>query len=364
MFVKISPAKPFQYQGKNNTELTIEDRPASFVTGLTYLSMSVIIGKRANQHQACPASEHASSVTKQDAYTHEVFVYHLKTLWLFTRSDLKSMIYPNVVFGLASTMSGPPLTLTQSPRLSDTIVNIPHVVFWLWINLLLFNIANQRLPSSIVEDRLNKPWRPLPSGRISPVHTRNLLLFVVPFTILMSSLFLGAPTETLLLISLTWIYNDLGGGDENFILRNTVNAVGMSIYGSGAIVVACGSECKVARAGYEWIALIGLIVLTTLQVQDMSDQEGDLARGRKTMPLVIGDKLTRWTIGVGVMGWSMGAPFFWKAQVEAYVPCLILGGSLSLRTLLLRSVEADERTWKLWCLWMISLYLLPVWLLR
>jgi 4-hydroxybenzoate polyprenyltransferase len=288
-------------------------------------------------------------------------ISHLETLWLFTRSDLKSMIYPNLVFGLASAMSGPAMTTNPSPTLVSILPNVPYVAVWLWLNLLLFNLANQRLSSSIAEDSVNKPWRPLPSKRISPEQTRVLLLVVVP-TVIMGSLYLGAMVEVLLLVALTWMYNDLGGGDGDFLIRNMINALGMSCYSSGAIAMTCGNECQLTLQGYQWIALLGVIIMTTLQVQDMGDQEGDAIRERHTLPLAHGDSFARWTTAIGVMGWSMGAPAFWKAAVQAYVPPVVLGGTLTFRTLMLRNVVADKGTWRIWPLWMMSLYLLPLWL--
>ena len=298
---------------------------------------------------------------KQPANDHVDLIFHLNTFWLFTRSDLKSMIIPNLVFGFASAMSGSPITTNASPAFYSLLLNTPHTLLWLWLNLLLFNIANQRLPSSIVEDKLNKPWRPLPSNRLSSMQARVLLLLVIP-TVFISSLFLGATTEVFLLIALTWMYNDLGGGDQNLFVRNVINALGMSCYASGAAVTMCREECALTMTGYTWIAIIGMVTMMTIQVQDLSDQEGDAARGRRTLPLVLGDGFARCTIGIGVLGWSVCAPFFWKANIKAYVPSLVIGGILTWRTLLLRNVEADKGTWKLWCLWMISLYLLPLWL--
>ncbi len=271
------------------------------------------------------------------------------------------MIFPNLVFGLASAMSGSLVTTNPDPTLYTVLPRTPRVLLWLWLNLLLFNVANQRLPSSIVEDKLNKSWRPLPSNRLNSMQARVVLLHIIP-TVFISSFFLGATTEVSLLIMLTWMYNDLGGGDENLLVRNVINAFGMSCYASGAAVIMCGKGCELTPTGYTWIAVIGMVTMMTIQVQDLSDQEGDAARGRKTLPLVWGDSFARYTVGIGVMGWSVWVPVFWKAGIEAYLPSLVIGGVLTWRTILLRSVEADKGTWKVWCLWMISLYLLPLWL--
>ena len=269
------------------------------------------------------------------------------------------MITPNLVFGLAGVMPGSPVTTNPDPTLYAVLTNTPSVLLWLWLNLLLFNVANQRFSSSIVEDKLNKSWRPLPSNRLNSTQARIALLYIIP-AVFIVSLFLGATTEVSLLITLTWMYNDLGGGDENLLVRNIINGFGMSCYASGATVIMCGKDCELTPTGYTWIAVIGMVTMMTIQVQDLSDQEGDAARGRKILPLVWGDKLARYTIGIGVMGWSACVPVIWKAAIAVYVPSLVIGGILTWRTIFLRSVEADKGTWKVWCLWMISLYLLPL----
>lgn len=53
------------------------------------------------------------------------------------------------------------------------------------------------------------------------------------------------------------------------------------------------------------------VILTTMQVQDLKDQEDDRARDRLTAPLVTGDASTRWTIALPVLSFSIGCPAFW-----------------------------------------------------
>lgn len=291
---------------------------------------------------------------------HNSISFHLKTLWLFTRSDLKSMIYPNIVFGLASAMAGPALVQHQCPDILGILTNLPAVALWLWLNLLLFNVANQRLPSSILEDTVNKPWRPLPSERLQSDQARMLLMMVIPLVFL-SSFYLGATPQVLLLIASTWMYNDLGGADHNFLVRNILNALGMSCYSSGATIIACGHGSVLTPLGYQWIALLGFVILTTLQVQDMSDQEGDAMRGRRTLPLVMGDGFARWATGGSVMAWSIGIPTYWRTCIEGYAAPVLIGVTLTFRILAWRSVESDKGTWKMWCFWIISFYFLPLW---
>lgn len=290
-----------------------------------------------------------------------IFFYHMKTLWLFTQSDLKSMIYPNIIFSLACQLSRTDLAPGHNGNLIDIFSQIPYVFVWLWLNLLLFNLANQRLPLSIKEDSINKPWRPIPSGRINATRARFLVL-VMMSVVLLISFALEAATLALALMALTWAYNDLGGADNSFIIRNVLNALGMSIYSSGAIIIGSGSRSGLTVTATHWVAFIGLVVVTTVHVQDMRDQRGDAINKRKTLPLVIGDGFARWIIAGAISGWSLAAPSFWKLGMAGYTPTVVIGAIIAFRILWLRNVNADKTTWTCWCVWMVSLYILPLWL--
>ena len=112
--------------------------------------------------------------------------------------------------------------------------------FWVWINLLLFNVSNQSQPGAVLEDTENKPWRPIPAGRLSAKHARKYIgiLHVVTIGI---SLMLGGVHPCLALHLLTFWYNDLGSG-ETWALRNFINAGGYLCFITGAMQVAIGSQ--------------------------------------------------------------------------------------------------------------------------
>lgn len=237
---------------------------------------------------------------------------------------------------------------------------LPLVAFWNWFNLLTFNLANQRLQNSILEDNLNKPWRPIPSQRISPDEARLLLLFLLPVGIILSY-FIGGFNETIAMIILTWMYNDLGGGDVHYFIRNLINSGGFISHASGSTAIAAGYGLyDLNGTAPYWLAIIGGIILTTMQVQDIPDMEGDAARGRKTFPLVYGGLAARISVAVGVMTWSFVCPTFWSVDVAGYLLLVIPGAVVTYCTLTYRSVSADEATYKIWCVWLIIVYLLPL----
>jgi 4-hydroxybenzoate polyprenyltransferase len=287
-------------------------------------------------------------------------LYHLKTAFLITKSDMKTTVFPATTFALASVISGPLLTTDTTPSIYTILLRLPQAILWIWMNLWIFNLANQRLPNSVVEDSINKPWRAIPSGRLTPKQARQLLLISIPIVYL-STLYLGGRDESILLMVLTWIYNDLGAGDENFLFRHFNNALGFATFGAGATQVICGfPNHTLNTTAYQWLAVIAAVITCTIQFQDMEDQEGDRIRDRKTLPIILGDSNTRYLNAVVIMIFSLIAPAFWQLSLDGYLIPATLGIVISTRSLTLKTVAADKTTFKLWCLWLITLYLLPL----
>ncbi len=207
--------------------------------------------------------------------------------------------------------------LLLSPRIDSTCHHLHQflspvgslpAVFWCWINLLPFAISNQCQPGAIREDLLNKPWRPLPSKRLSPSQARVWTSILYPLAVCVSA-FLGGLKQSLALICFGHCYNDRGGADVNFLVRNIINAAGFISFAFGATDVLLGGSVPLAMSLARWVATIGFVVVTTVQVQDMADQAGDDARERRTLPLTIGDGVARWVIACAVLAWSWLCPW-------------------------------------------------------
>lgn len=283
----------------------------------------------------------------------------LKVLSLFAESDMLTFVVPDTLFGILGALSGPLLTTNSTPNALMILTRTPHVVLFVWINLLVFDIANQRLPKSIIEDSVNKPQRPLPRRLITPVQTRRLLLTIVPL-ILGASYYMTVWQETSLLFILTWMYNDLEGGDENCIVRNEIIAAAFGLYHEGALRLACGPEHVLNCRGFSWTAVISGVIFSTMHVQDMKDQAGDLAKGRRSVPIVFGDRFARWTIAVPVAFWSLFCPLYWGVGIIGWLLSVGVGFVVAIRELMCRSRDADRLTWVIWAGWLSALYLLPL----
>ena len=287
--------------------------------------------------------------------------YHLHTIWLFTASDIQSVIVPETLLGLASALTGSLLTTNPNPHVLDVLARTPRIMLWNWLNLFLFDLDNQFQPGSVLEDSVNKPWRAIPSGRLTAKQARRLLLFTIP-SVFAATLWLGGLRESVTLAVMTWMYNDLGGADDSIVTRNALNGLGYMCYSSGSMIVAAGYGLYEPNATAQWwLVMIGGIIFTTLQMQDMADVEGDAARGRRTVPLIFGDAAARYTIAIPVLLWSYACAYFWGLPLLGYVGPLAVGLVFAFRLLTKRGIAADQMTWKFWCLWMSTIYLLPLW---
>lgn len=163
-------------------------------------------------------------------------LYFLETLMLFTISDFKTFVIPESAFGLFGALSGPVMTTNRKPDLLTIGSRVRHVVLWTWLNIVLFTVSNQRLPDAVKEDAINKPYRPLPAGRITGSQAMQLLFVGIP-VVFFASFYVGGVEETLLLTCLNWMYNELGGS-EGYVGRNLLLAATYACYCSGSVKVA------------------------------------------------------------------------------------------------------------------------------
>ena len=278
------------------------------------------------------------------------------TIWLFTKSDIKTIIVPTTLFGLAFARTG---QISSEIQISawDLLDRLPAVLFWVWINLLPSVIGNQA--TSIVEDAYNKPWRPLPSGRISVKQALWLMMALYPIASV-ASFYLNALEPCSTLMILAYLYNHSGLGDNSAWAKNIINACGYCCFISGATFVASGKSVRtISPKGIIWISIIWTIICSTVHIQDLQDMPGDAARSRKTVPLVMGETLSRVSIASAVMLWSIAAPVFWT--YSSWILCLTssLGAVVAWRILRCRTVPHDKVTFKIWNLWITTLFLVP-----
>ncbi|KAI0269613.1 hypothetical protein BGY98DRAFT_924086 [Russula aff. rugulosa BPL654] len=273
--------------------------------------------------------------------------YHLRTLLLFTKSDMKTVIPPVTLFAAAA---APSCSLSR----------LPHALIWLWVHALQFGLANQTLPRSLAEDLLNHPDRPLPAGRISLRTARTLRWMMIPICLALSAVY-GPRTMIASLCGSLYmvVYNDGGGARAHWLVRNALNAIGYGTAEAGTTLVICQRESDLDSIAYIAIVLSAGIILTTIHTQDYRDAWGDAAAGRVTLPIAY-PTLSRPVTALLLITWSWIVSRTWLLDdITAGfmgVFSLIVGVSFVART----DVRADTISSHLYNVWLCAIYMLPV----
>ncbi|RDX41979.1 hypothetical protein OH76DRAFT_1489033 [Lentinus brumalis] len=229
----------------------------------------------------------------------------LWTLYMFTRDDILTLIIPTAIYG---TFAAPPETMHHIiPRLT-----------WIWVNLLEFNLANQTVDAD--EDAMNKPWRPIPSKRISQSTARSLRWILLPICFLISCAF-RVPLDCLVIHIGNICYHDFGFA-SHWVGKNLVNGLGLAAFNGGASMImhhysltgsASGSRRDIQILNF-------LLISTTIHAQDFRDVVGDHATGRLTIPLAY-PRASRLSMLVLLPAWSLFLCLFW--HVPAFVSTVV-----------------------------------------
>lgn len=102
------------------------------------------------------------------------------------------------------------------------------------MQLLQFCVSNQSL--SVPEDTANKPWRPIPAGRITVPQARVLRWILVPVCLIACSAY-GVTAAGVLVVLNALLMNE-ADLTSHWFLRNVFNASAYSTLDFGACIVA------------------------------------------------------------------------------------------------------------------------------
>jgi len=261
----------------------------------------------------------------------------------FTQSDIITTIIPTTFFAIAAA------------PLCD-LRRIPHVVFWIWMHLLQFDVANQVVDPE--EDGRNKSFRPIPAGLISLRDATILRWVLIPTCLLLSAMYsTHVFSVSVVLSSLVIWYNEFGA-HEHWFSKNVMTAVGYSSFELGGTLVAGCNRSHLEPVAMIAVALSVVIFATTLHCQDFKDEEGDRLIGRKTLPIVF-PALARTSVMVGLPLWSVCLTCLWKIDVICSVAFVAYAGLVGMRFMMFQGAQADRMSCKLYSLWFSLAHLLP-----
>jgi len=275
---------------------------------------------------------------------------HATTLFYFTKSDIKTTVIPVTMF---ATFASP----IQSK--SDLL----QVICWVWLHLLQFDLSNQCI--GVEEDKLNKPDRPIPSGRISLENAWRLRWALIPICVAYSALYSTPLVLTSLGIALlTIVYNELGVHAGHWMGRNLSIALDYGLFELGATYVGGVNKGTVDTSGLYAVLISISILATTYHVQDFKDHDGDRAIGRKTFPIVH-PVLSRWQIFIAMMLWSLAVSYFWQLNMMETSIIFVLGAYVGLRFFIRKDRRKDQVSFYWYNIWLSAVNcLIGVWRLR
>ncbi|PCH34874.1 hypothetical protein WOLCODRAFT_79171 [Wolfiporia cocos MD-104 SS10] len=276
-------------------------------------------------------------------YLHSItrgIVTHLYTALLFTWTDYKTIFFPITAFACAT-----------APV--HSIRNLVDGWIWLWAHQLLCNVSNQANGS---EDAMNKPWRPLPSGRITQSQIKVLRWVVVLACILLSTLN-GADMVlvSLALTAVTTVYDEFGLSGHPFG-KNACALGGYMAIELGTTKIMGRELDTVSKSA---VVISGLLILTTIHAQDFADVEADAASGRVTFP-IYAPRLSRLVTLTTAVAWSLGLSWYWKIGPTFEWMFIAMGTAIGLRYFFYRTRKADQLSYILFNVWLMAAHVLPL----
>ncbi|KAJ3861588.1 UbiA prenyltransferase family [Lentinula novae-zelandiae] len=252
-------------------------------------------------------------------------------LFLFIRSDITTTLIPVSVFALI-TCPNPwePLHAAQS-------------IIWLLLHLLQFNFSNQLV--SIEEDKNNKPYRPLPSHRISVKSVWYLCLCSRVVCLIVSSHFGGMVfCCSTAFVLLTILCNEANGAKSG-ITKNLLNAGGISMFLLGTLLVLSQNRHHLDIYALNAIALNFAVIATTIHAQDFRDIQGDTKAGRHTLPISM-PLFSRYTMLVTLPLWAWVFTMNWDFGPVIKGVFLTFSLYVGIRYTLLKSIDEDNLSYR------------------
>ncbi|KAF9561006.1 hypothetical protein CPC08DRAFT_635907 [Agrocybe pediades] len=269
--------------------------------------------------------------------------YHIETVYLFTRSDFKTIFFPVIIFAVAASST-------------FEIHALIRTAVWTWIHLLQANVSNQTFSGQ--EDKLNKPWRPLPSGRITVQQARAFRFVLAAFCFSLSYMQGPAVAAASFGLTVVEILHDDFSLSRHPILKNLCNVGGYLTFEIGATLSMASSQ-KIDATTSTALLTSALVIFTTISAQDFADTDGDKLSHRRTLPL-IAPIASRWYISIAVTFWSLILAETWGLGPFFGGSFLAFGTYVGSRYFRLRDATNDQFSYVFYNIWLLIIHLLPL----
>ncbi|MCY1083477.1 UbiA family prenyltransferase [Archangium lansingense] len=263
--------------------------------------------------------------------------------WRFIGGDVSSAVIPPLLFLVAA--SG-----HEGLGALEVAWGLCRGLLYFWLFTYAFNLSNQLV--GVEEDRVNKPHRPLVRGEVTVKGTRRRWWVSMALLSLVGWGF-GVWEWALLWQVLLVVHNEAGAA-KHWWAKNLLIALGVVTQ----LAAAWQLVGPLTAETWRWIAVLASVVFLLVSLQDLRDLEGDRASGRKTFPLVFGEKRTRYVLGTlfGVLPLIIHEALMKPQGLTPVVAACDAGLALvswviAVRVVGWRTKQEDHRTYLLFTYW-------------
>ncbi|KAL1738900.1 UbiA prenyltransferase family-domain-containing protein [Schizophyllum fasciatum] len=255
----------------------------------------------------------------------------LYTIYLFSESNVTGVLLPAVPRDGLRT------------RWRFDMADFFEGFLWLELHLLAFEVTG------VEEDKLQKPHRPIPSGRIAQSQARTLYICVIIAALAMSARH-GIACVTVIFIGAITVYNE-GCLARFWYFKSGLALLGYAWFCSGTAI--CFNDDRPLPPRTLWAtSCLALIFFTTGHAQDFRDREGDAAIGRRTLALILPHRFARWSLSALIVAWAAAACRCWAPPLPFSMLVCALAGATALSFLTDHSQEADKQSYCVYNLWL------------
>jgi 4-hydroxybenzoate polyprenyltransferase len=260
---------------------------------------------------------------------------------------------PPLLFAAAAWRVAPP---------DNPVLTVATAVIWSYLFVYIFDAANQA--AGVDEDRINKPKRPAPMGLVD---AHGLRLRCAVGSVLFVSIGLAASVWTGT-ISAVWVATIVVV--HKFMPARMYFAWKPFSNFSGAVTQLTGGWAIVGPlngTAVTWALILSVMVVTGMPIEDVRDVDGDVAAGRRSLPMMLGARSVAAVFAALMAAWPFigWALIVRHVDLTMYEACslglvFVLSYAAGLSALNVRSMASQKRAYILYSLVHVALTALPL----
>lgn len=271
----------------------------------------------------------------------------LRLSYCFIWRDISTTMLPALLFMVAALK-------TQSPLSAATVAGaLLKWALYFWLYIYTFCLADQI--GGVQEDRINKPDRPIPSGKVSVAGAWRRW-FASSLVFLAVGICFSVWYWALLWLVASVLHN-FCGWDKNWFTKNNII---MPVGYLAEVGAAWQLAAPLSELAWRWLLVGALVVSMTAAIQDFRDVRGDKLTGRRTLPIVLGQGPARLLMCLIFISMCLVMHFTLLSgnDVKGLFCDVWLGGLalyICFRLLAYRSAREDDKTYMVYTYWYCSI---------